>query len=649
MELSNFEALVAKVKGEPRLRRVALVEAQDEHALEAVLAARADGLVEPVLIGRRNLIEAALAKLASRAYTAAVAGSQQGSALAGDASGAAGVTPGAGAPEIVETENEAASAAAGCRLVREGAADFLMKGKLQTAELLRAVVDRESGLRTGSVMSHIAFFGVPGRGKFLVATDGGMLLRPDLAQKKQIIENAAGALRALGYANPKVAVLAAVETVNEKMPETVDAAELKRMNLAGEIAGCTVEGPISYDLAVNHESAEAKGYSSPVAGLADILVVPDIASGNILGKCLVYSAKARMAGFVAGATVPIVLTSRGASAEEKYPLAGPRRGSLVVKNPPKTGSTTARGGLDPERAALPSAVRPAPIPGASAFRVGAPVRTGRSARLRGDLAWAAGIAAVAVFLLAPPTHALFVAATSAHPFLVAFAKFCLLATMGELLAIRIIAGAWFSPKGLAWRALVWGILGMVIVIVFEIFGSGVKAAMARGLLPGGDSKFLFAFFVSSTMNLSFAPTMMMAHRFTDTLIDMKYERGGAGTAAGHGGASRAATGPGASIGVADIVARIDWKSYVGFVLFRTIPLFWIPAHTITFLLPPEYRVLAAAFLSIALGAILAFAKKKSLSGPSRSGNLSSASQAGSSPARARSERSVHAFPERRTR
>jgi phosphate butyryltransferase len=293
VELSNFEALVAKVKGEPKLRRVALVEAHDEHALEAVLAARADGLVEPVLIGRRDLIEAALAKLAPRATLVK-------------------------APEIIETENEAASAAAGCRLVREGGADFLMKGKLQTAELLRAVVDRETGLRTGSVMSHLAFFGLPGRDKFIVATDGGMLLYPDLAQKKQIIENAVGALRALGYANPKVAVLAAVETVNEKMPETLDAAELKRMNLAGEIAGCTVEGPISYDLAVNAESAGVKGYSSPVAGEADIFVVPNITAGNILGKCLVYSAKARMAGIVAGASVPIVLTSRGASAEEKY-------------------------------------------------------------------------------------------------------------------------------------------------------------------------------------------------------------------------------------------------------------------------------------------------------------------------------------------
>ncbi len=299
MELSNFETLVASVKGAGRLRRVALVEAQDEHALEAVLVARADGLVEPILVGKRALIEASIGKLAQ----AGLPGAQPDNASS---------------LTIVETEDEAASAAAGVRLVREGRADFLMKGKLQTAELLRAVVDRESGLRTGSVMSHLAFFGVPGRDRFVVATDGGMLLYPDLAQKKQIIENAVAILRRLGYENPKVAVLAAVETVNEKMPETVDAVALKRMNLAGEIAGCVVEGPIAYDLAVNAESAKLKGYSSPVAGVADIFVVPNITAGNILGKCLVYSAGARMAGIVVGAAAPVVLTSRGASAEEKY-------------------------------------------------------------------------------------------------------------------------------------------------------------------------------------------------------------------------------------------------------------------------------------------------------------------------------------------
>jgi phosphate butyryltransferase len=152
----------------------------------------------------------------------------------------------------------------------------------------------------------------------VITTDGGMMMYPDLEQKKKIIENAVGVLHSLGYENPKVGVLAAVETVNPKMPESVDAGKLKEMNQNGEITGCIVEGPISYDLAMNKESAEIKGFVSPVAGDPDILIVPNITAGNILGKCLVYSAGAKMAGFIVGAKVPIVLTSRGSSSEEKY-------------------------------------------------------------------------------------------------------------------------------------------------------------------------------------------------------------------------------------------------------------------------------------------------------------------------------------------
>ena len=148
-----------------------------------------------------------------------------------------------------------------------------------------------------------------------------------------------------------------------------------------------------------------------------------------------------------------------------------------------------------------------------------------------------------------------------------------------------------APKGLLQRALIWGFLGMAIVLVFDVYAGGVTGALKKGLLPGVDSKLAFAFFVSTIMNLTFAPAMMLTHRMTDTYLDLKYE--------------------GKAAAVADIVERIDWKGFVSFVLLKTIPAFWIPAHTITFLLPPEYRVLAAALLSIALGAILAFAKKKS--------------------------------------
>jgi len=172
-----------------------------------------------------------------------------------------------------------------------------------------------------------------------------------------------------------------------------------------------------------------------------------------------------------------------------------------------------------------------------------------------------------------------------------FVKFAILATMGELLAIRIASGGWSAPKGLQWRSLIWGLIGMLITLIFQIFAGGITAAMAGGYLPGGDNMFLFAFFVGSIMNLTFAPTFMAAHRFTDTWLDLHYEGK-------------------KNIKVLDVTNRINWNSFVSFVVMKTIPFFWIPAHTITFMLAPEYRVVAAAFLSIALGGILSFAKKK---------------------------------------
>jgi len=215
-----------------------------------------------------------------------------------------------------------------------------------------------------------------------------------------------------------------------------------------------------------------------------------------------------------------------------------------------------------------------------------------------EFLWVAVLAGIIGFLVIPSTHRIFVTLSTAHPYLMAFAKFVILASMGELLAIRITGGAWKIPVGMAYRAVIWGLIGMLIVIVFEFFSSGVVSAMKKGLLPSFGSGFAhnlaFAFFTSAFMNCLFAPTFMAAHRITDTFIDL-----------GNGkfkGISK--------IPLADVVKKIDWYGFIAFVVKKTIPLFWIPAHTITFLLPPEYRVLAAAFLSIALGGILAFAKRK---------------------------------------
>ena len=211
---------------------------------------------------------------------------------------------------------------------------------------------------------------------------------------------------------------------------------------------------------------------------------------------------------------------------------------------------------------------------------------------KGDFYWLAGLAAFVAILVVPVSREMFVKFTAEHAYPGGFIKFFILATMGELLAIRIVTGDWNIPKGLRFRACVWGFLGMVIVLIFNVFATGIAGALDNGFLPGGNSKFAFAFFVSFTMNLSFAPTMMAFHRIADTFIDMKYEnRSG-------------------KVTLSDVVKRIDWDGFVSFVLVKTIPFFWIPAHTITFLLPSEYRVLMAAFLSIALGAILAFAKKE---------------------------------------
>lgn len=209
---------------------------------------------------------------------------------------------------------------------------------------------------------------------------------------------------------------------------------------------------------------------------------------------------------------------------------------------------------------------------------------------KGDLLWVATLGAICAFLLFPTTHKLFNTLTSVHPFIMGFIKFSILATLGELLAIRISTKTWKIPSYILFRGIIWGFLGIIIVLVFNIFAGGITLVLQKGILPGGDSKFIFAFLTSLTMNSFFAPTMMAFHRVTDTYLDLKSE--------------------GENTSIKIIADRIDWNSFVSFVVLKTIPFFWIPAHTITFLLPVEYRVLAAAFLSIALGAILAFAKRK---------------------------------------
>ncbi len=218
---------------------------------------------------------------------------------------------------------------------------------------------------------------------------------------------------------------------------------------------------------------------------------------------------------------------------------------------------------------------------------------------KGDLIWGGGLLAVIAFLTLPATHNIFVTNSANHPLIMAFIKFFVLGTMGEVLGGRIVAGDWKKPTGLFWRAVVWGFLGIIIAMAFTIFSTGVHALISKGLLPmltegSMGAKILTAFFISAFMNAIFAPPMMGFHKITDTYIDLADGK----------------LGNMSKVKLSEVVDAIDFQGLVGFVFFKTIPFFWIPAHTITFLLPPVYRVLMAAFLGIALGAILGFAKKK---------------------------------------
>jgi phosphate butyryltransferase len=286
----SFDELIDKVKNYPSMKRMVIAAAGEEHTLEAALHARKEGIARPILVGDKEVILGILKKL--------------GEEVPED--------------DIYPATDNKKAAEFSVSLIREGKADFLMKGYLDTAVLLKAVVDKEKGLGKGGVMSHFSMFDVPSYHKILVPVDGGMVAYPTLEQKKSIIENTVETLRSMGYDCPKVGVLTCVEKVNPKMPETVEAAELARMNQEGEIKNCIIEGPISYDCAIDAEIAKLKNYESQIAGDVDVLVAPNIHAGNIMGKMLTCTCKAKMAGFVVGAKCPIVLTSRGSSAEEKF-------------------------------------------------------------------------------------------------------------------------------------------------------------------------------------------------------------------------------------------------------------------------------------------------------------------------------------------
>ncbi|MBQ2062599.1 MAG: phosphate butyryltransferase [Oscillospiraceae bacterium] len=287
--LKDFNALREQVSaGAPKT--VAVACAHDAHTLEAVLHAAGEGILRYLLVGHRDEIVRIGRELDHEIDPAA----------------------------IIDGDSDEECAAIAVELIRDGRADFLQKGYMQTATILKAVVNKQTGIGTGGVISHTAFIEIPGYHKLLGVADGGMIPNPDLEQKKGILRNAVEAFRGLGYERPLVAAVCAAETVSPKIQETVDAAALKEAALAGEFGSCYVEGPISLDLAMDRESCRIKKYDSPVSGDTDILLVPYMAVGNIFVKGLLLYGGARMVGVVTGAKCPIALNSRSASFEEKY-------------------------------------------------------------------------------------------------------------------------------------------------------------------------------------------------------------------------------------------------------------------------------------------------------------------------------------------
>ena len=227
-----------------------------------------------------------------------------------------------GNTEIVDAPHSHAAAAAAVALVREGRAEVLMKGSLHSDELLGAVVSKESGLRTGRRISHVFIMDVPTYHKVLVVTDGAINIAPTLEEKADICQNAIDLAHAMDIERPKIAVLAAVETVTSKMPATIDAACLCKMADRGQIVGGVFDGPLAFDNAISKEAARIKGITSEVAGDPDILLAPDLEAANILAKQLSFLANADSAGLVLGARVPVILTSRADSVRSRIASCG---------------------------------------------------------------------------------------------------------------------------------------------------------------------------------------------------------------------------------------------------------------------------------------------------------------------------------------
>ncbi len=287
--IRNFDELYKKV-AQCSKKKLSVANAQDSFVLEAVKIARERDMVDVIMTGDADQIKAIASDIGM------------------DLSGY----------EIIDIKDPMEAALAAVKLVHDTDADIYMKGLLDTKSFLKSILDKEVGLRSGKPLSHVSVFDIKGRDKLMFLTDVAFMTYPTLEDKVSLINNSVRIANACGVQMPKVAVLAAVEVVNEKMPVTVEGAELSRMNDAGEITGCIVDGPLSADLAIYPEAAKHKGATDrKIVGDADIVVFPDIHAGNITYKFLVHTADSQNGNVLAGTTAPAILTSRSDSTESK--------------------------------------------------------------------------------------------------------------------------------------------------------------------------------------------------------------------------------------------------------------------------------------------------------------------------------------------
>lgn len=288
MPITDFEQLIETVRREPT-KRLAVAAAQSEEVLKAVSRAAELSIIDPILLGDA----VRMAEIAGR--------------IGVDLSGF----------RQIDLDDPIEAASRAVELVAGGEADLLMKGKLSTPDILRLVLEEKRGLRGDRLLSHVAVVKVTDYPKLLIFSDGGMVIQPDLKQKIDIIRNAIMLANRLGIDRPRVALLASLETVHPDIPETIDAARIVSMSEKGELPDAVIEGPLAMDIAVSSRAAEMKGVSSEVSGDVDILIVPNIASGNIGVKGLVYLTGAQVGGLILGARRPIVLLSRSDTVQAK--------------------------------------------------------------------------------------------------------------------------------------------------------------------------------------------------------------------------------------------------------------------------------------------------------------------------------------------